>query len=361
MRIKTVLLLIFYLIVFIDYGFCDEVTDNSFKAKADLLPAELACRYDDNVYRSSESFGRISDIISSFDLGGELTTKYDIFKAQVQYRFGDDQYITQSYLNNIKDEIMLSITALTGNIVIYFDADYFIKNSSDYDFDYIDNSYFGGIQWILDNEWSVESKAKSFSRQYYDHAPYVWSRNFVDMGGLLNIQRIINDQLTFKLEGSYNDRQLNRYAVAYGGTSDLTVLQMDNTWSALLNAHIILGSILQDITFEHARTDSNSYSFSNIVDSVSWAAVLRPANTLFIQLFFRLYEKTYDVSPITNADLQYGFVDEDSQDLLSAQASWDWSPLWTGTLGISRVRNESTQPGEYYIKNIISMSVTKIF
>jgi hypothetical protein len=80
-----------------------------------------------------------------------------------------------------------------------------------------------------------------------------------------------------------------------------------------------------------------------------------------LQLLFRLYLKTYDQTPPTNQDLQLGFIDEDSQDLLAVKANWDMGSGWVGSLGVSRIRSESDQPGAYYVKDIISTQIRKSF
>ena len=155
----------------------------------------------------------------------------------------------------------------------------------------------------------------------------------------------------------------SRYAVASnnGVLVSLPDLQTDDTWTLLLNAHIYFASVLQDISVEGQRTDSNGYGFSNWVESVSWAGVIRPSSSFYLQLFFRLYFKQYDLDPLKLPDLQLGFIDEDSQDLLSAKANWEFAPQWVGSLSLSRIRSESDQPGAYYIKNMASFQIRRSF
>jgi hypothetical protein len=193
--------------------------------------------------------------------------------------------------------------------------------------------------------------------------PSVWSKNFVDQSGSLSVQREIDDRFSLKLLGSYTNREFNRYAVADNGGafSSVANLQNDNTWKVLLNAHVYFASILQDINVEGQRTDSNSYGFSNWVESFSWAGVVRPMSGFYLQLFFRLYLKYYDQSPLNLPDLQLGFIDEDSQDLLAVKANWDLDSNWVGSLGVSRIRSESDQPNAYYIKDIISAQMRRSF
>jgi hypothetical protein len=181
----------------------------------------------------------------------------------------------------------------------------------------------------------------------------------------LSLQREINEQISIKVEGGYNVRQFNRTVVLVNGPVTLypTVpLQDDNTWFIKMSGHLYIESVLQDFQLEHQRTDSNSYGFSNTVDSISWAAVLKPASSLYLQLYFRLYSKIYDSPPILgNPDLQIGYVDEDSQDLLAIKTSWEWAPQWSLNVGISRLRTESTQPSLFYIKDVLSVELQKDF
>jgi hypothetical protein len=250
-----------------------------------------------------------------------------------------------------------------ADLTFYYKKNYFIRNSQDFNFDYIDNNNLFGAQWVPNGPWNYEARYQYFDRHYYDNESAVRMRNFADQAFLLGIQREINDRLSLKLEGSYTHRQFNRYAIEESGSDliDLPASQTDVTWSALLNVHAYFESILQDLTFEQQRTNSNSYGFSNMVQSVSWAAVVRPASTLYLQLFFRLYSKTYDKNPLNIPDLQMGYVNEDSQDLLSVKATWEWAPQWSSSVGLSRNRNESTQPGEYYIKNILTLQIQRNF
>jgi hypothetical protein len=75
----------------------------------------------------------------------------------------------------------------------------------------------------------------------------------------------------------------------------------------------------------------------------------------------RLYQKVYDQTPLVNQDLQVGFADEDSQDLISVKTTWEFAPLWSAGLTYSRMKTESTQPGEYYIKNVEAFQIERKF
>jgi hypothetical protein len=186
----------------------------------------------------------------------------------------------------------------------------------------------------------------------------------MDQAVNLAFQREVNDQVSFKVEGGYNARRFNRTVVMVNGpvTTILPDLQVDQTWFLRASGHLYIESVLQDFRFEHQRTDSNSYGFSNSVDSISWAAVLKPGSSFYLQLFFRLYSKVYDSPPILgNPDLQIGYVDEDSQDLLAIKTTWEWASQWSLNVGISRLRTESTQPSLFYIKDIFSIEVQKDF
>jgi hypothetical protein len=176
----------------------------------------------------------------------------------------------------------------------------------------------------------------------------------------LSVHRELGGQLSVRAEGSYNLRRFNRYAVDGLGAS-LEPLHEDGTWAVSLRSRIYFASVLQNITLEQQRTHSNSHGFSHTARSASWAAVVNPVPSLFLQLFIRFYGKEYDLPPLDSPDLQVGYVDEDSQDLLSARATWEWSPQWTLSLGASRVRSESTQPGVFYIKNLYSAQIRRNF
>jgi hypothetical protein len=325
--------------------------------------ATAGFRFDDNVYRSVVDSGRLADGIVSADWGGFARVDYDLFKAYLDYHVGDDQYLNYTNLNNLKNDINLLLAVEPTEWSFYYKFDYFIRNSQYYDFNYFDVNSVIGASLTPGDHWSYEAQYKNLARQYYDTDPSVWSRNFVDQSGVLSVQREVDDRLTVKLLGSYTNRQFNRYAVAQNGSnlSSLSVLQNDNTWKALLNAHFYFASILQDINVEEERTDSNSYGFSNSVQSASWAGVIRPVSGFYLELIFRLYIKTYDVSPLTNADLQLGYIDEDSQDLLAVKANWDLGSDWVGSLGVNRVRTESDQPNSYYIKDVISAQLRRSF
>jgi hypothetical protein len=334
----------------------------SFQATAGLEPIEFGFRYDDNVYRSILPNGRFEDEIYLVNLGANLGVKYDVFKGNLNYQLGADQYQLYSSLNNVKNDFDLFLSANPDQFSLYFKREYYFRNSQDFNFNYIDDDYLFGVVWAPVGPWNYEARYKNFARQYYDNDPSVRSRNFIDEGIHLGVQREIDDKFSVKLEGDYNDRQFERYIIESDGvTPSESVTQHDQTWTILLNAHLYFENVLQDINFEAQRTNSNSYGFSNNVESVSWAGVVRPVSTLYLQLFFRLYFKNYDVTPLTNPDLQVGFVDEDSQDLLSIRTTWEWSPQWAASLGVSRVRNESTQPGVYYFKNILSAQIKRSF
>jgi hypothetical protein len=330
---------------------------------AQLEPAELGFRYDDNIFRSVSQDRRLGDMIYSLDLGGNLNVKFDVFWATLGYHLGADQYVFYSTQNNTRNDFNLYWAAEPGEFNFYFEKDYFIRNSQDFNFDYIDNGNLFGAQWIPGDPWNYEARYKYFDRRYYSTEPAVRMRNFEDNSVVLGIQREINDRFSLKLRGSYNNRCFNRNAISQSGAVlvDLGTRQTDETWSALLNAHVYFESILQDLNYELQRTHSNSHGFSNTVQSVSWAAVIRPASTLYLQLFFRLYSKSYDQTPIKMPGLQMGFVNEDSQDLLSVKGTWDWAPQWSSSISLSRARNESTQPEEYYIKNILALKVKRSF
>lgn len=330
------------------------------QAKASLEPIEFGFRYDDNVFRSVDPSGRLADEIYLINCGARFSSNYDIFRGELDYHLGADQYQFYSVLSNIKNDFGLLLGAEPGDFNFYYRKEYFLRNGQYDQFNYWDDDNLFGAQWAPQGPWSYEVKGKYFSRQYYSADPTIQTENFVDQGLLAGITREIDEKISVKLEGSYNNRQFNRWAVTQFATLP-GLIQTDETWSVLLNAHLYFENVLQDINFEEQRTNSNSYGFSNTVQSVSWVAVVRPSPSIYLQLLFRLFSKTYDVQPLVNPDLHIGFIDEDSQDLLSLKATWDWAPQWSASLGGSRFRNESIQPGQYYIEDILSATVQRNF
>ena len=328
---------------------------------AELEPLEFGFRYDDNVYRSVSANGRFSDGIYLLNGGGTLGFHLDVFRGDLRYRLGADQYQLYSSISNLKNNFTLFLSADPGPFSFYYKNEFYLRNSQYSDFDYSDIENLLGAIWTPAGPWNYGVSYKNYSRDYFDKTDAYQSRNFVNQAAFLTVQREIDEKLSLKLEGSYNNRQFNRNAVASNATTILSSIHTDETWTLLLNAHLYFESVLQDITLEEQRTNSNSYGFSNSVQSVSWAAVVRPVSSLYFQLFFRLYSKSYDVTPLNLPDLQVGFLDEDSQDLLSIRTTWEWSPQWMASIGISRARSESTQPGQYYIKNILSAQVRRNF
>ncbi len=327
-----------------------------------LEPATAGFRLDDNVYRSVTQTGVLSDEIISADWGAEAKLNYEVFRGLVNYHVGDDQYMIYTGLDNLKNDINALLAVEPGDWDFYYKFDYFLRSSQYFDFNYFDVGSVAGARWAPPGVWSYEAQYRNLARQYFDTDPTVWSRNFLDQSGVFSIQREIDDLFSLKLTGSYTNRQFNRYAVGQSGaTISPQVLQNDNTWKINLNAHWYFFSILQDINLEGQRTDSNSYGFSNTVESFSWAGVIRPSSNFYLQLLFRLYLKTYDAPPLNNQDLQLGFIDEDSQDLLTAKANWDMGRGWVSSLGVSRIRSESDQPDAFYVKDIISAQLRKNF
>ncbi len=328
---------------------------------AQLEPIEFGFRFDDNVYRSVSANGRFSDGIYLLNAGGTLGFHWDVFRGDLRYRLGADQYQLYSSVSNLKNNFTLFLVSEPGPFSFYYKNEVYLRNSQYSDFDYSDLENLLGASWSPGGFWNYGLSYKNYSREYYDKTDAYQSRNFVDQALLLNVQREIDEKFSLKMEGGYNNRQFNRNAVASNATTILSSIHTDETWTLLLNAHLYFESVLQDINFEEQRTNSNSYGFSNSVQSVSWAAVVRPVSSLYLQLFFRLYSKNYDVTPLNLPDLQVGFLDEDNQDLLSIRTTWEWSPQWMASIGISRARSESSQPGQYYIKNILSAQVRRNF
>jgi hypothetical protein len=328
---------------------------------ADLEPVEFGFRYDDNIYRSVSANGRFSDGIYLLNMGGSLGLRLNEFKGELRYRLGADQYQLYSAVSNLKNNFTLLLSSNFGSLSLYYKGDAYFRNSQYSDFNYLDYENLLGAVWSPEGPWNYGLTFKNYSREYYDNSDTYQSRNFVDQAALLMVQREIGEKFSLKLEGGYNKRQFNRNPIDSNQMPVVDSIHNDETWTLLLNAHLYFESILQDINFVEQRTNSNSYGFSNSVQSVSWAAVVRPVSPLYLQLFFRLYSKNYDLTPLNNPDLQVGFIDEDNQDLLSIRTTWEFSPQWMASIGISRARSESTQPGLYYIKNTLTAQVRHNF
>lgn len=325
-----------------------------------VQPLAAGFRYDDNVYRAVEISERWADEIYSLNGGAQLRSTSGIVTGELGYRLGMDRYLEYTDLNNFKHDFILAFGVNPEDWNFSYSNEFFARSSLSPDFNYQDDDNFFGAQWTPKGPWSYEASYKNSYRQYYDLADSYQSRNFTDQAVWLGIQREIDDRFSMKLEAGYTDRQFNRNAVTQFAPL-LGTIQSDETWAVKLNAHAYLESILNDFTLEHARTLSNSYGFTNSVYSFSWAAVVRPAASFYLELFLRLFYKTYDENPLVVPDLQLGFIDEDGEGLLSAKGSWDFAPQWTAGLSVSRVRNENTQPGAYYIKNIVSFQVRRSF
>ncbi len=342
-------------------GFSQETKNLSdVKFAADLIPLEFGFQFGDNVFQSPDLGGRLSDEIYVLNGGAHVGSSFGILKGDLDYHLGADQYQFYSILNNIKNRFDLLLAAEPGDFIFYYKKEYFVRDSQYEQFNYWDDDNLFGAQWNPSGPWSYEVKGKNFSRQYYGTDSAIQAENFIDQGVLAGIGREIDERVSVKLEGSYNNRQFNRWAVTENAAIPGTI-QTDETWSLLLNAHLYFENILQDVNFEQQRTNSNSYGFSNTVQSVSWAAVVRPSPSIYLQLLFRLFSKTYDVQPLVNSDLHIGFIDEDSQDLLSLKATWEWAPQWSASLSGSRFRNEYIQPGQYYIENLLTATVQRNF
>ena len=335
-------------------------------ADAHFIPFELGTRFDDNVSMSVSEIGRLSDDVYSFHGGGVAQIREGWLIGNLEYQLGSDLYQFYSQFNNFKNDFDLNLSAQWGSFFPFYKNESFIRSSSYPDFDYFDEGNFWGIQWLPGDSWTSELRYKILSRQYFNQTNSFISRDFVDNGIFASLQKEWSESFILKMEGGYNNRQFNRHAVSFpsgsGLPNNLAALQNDGTWSLDLEAHLYFANILQDVHIDAERTNSNSYGFSNSVESASWAGVLSPISNFYLQLFFRIYVKNYDFNPlIGNPDLQLGYVDEDGQDLLSAKGTWDWDPHWSGSLGLSRLHTESTQPGEYYIKNIFSVEINHDF
>lgn len=341
-------------------------TNNDFAIQGNLMPVKIGARLDDNVFRSTLATGVVMDQITSLDFGGKVNATWGDWGGELRYDVGGDSYSTYDILDNLLNDGVASLDFVSGNMTVYLEGELFLRSShSDY-FNYEEDSALAGMQWSPDNQLNMDLKYKFIQRQYGNQSPDVWSQNFNDNSVALEAHRVMDDRLTLGIEGNYTNREFNRYAVVQdsdlpGTYEDAGYLQTDQSYGLLLSARVYAESILQNFTVQHERTDSNSFGFSNTVDSFSWAAVVRPAKNFYVQLFVRLYEKTYDQTPLVNPDLQVGFTDEDSQDLLSVKGTWEFESLWSAGFSYSRMKTESTQPGEYYIKNVEALQIERKF
>ncbi len=343
------------------FGWAQQVANSdSPQLSASLTPLEFGYRFGDNVFQSPDPSTRLSDEIYLLNGGGQAHSTWGLIQADLGYHLGVDQYQYYSILSSLKDRFDFLLEAEPQDFRFYYKKEYFVRDSEYDQFNYWDDDNMAGIQWNPAGPWNYEIEGKYFSRQYYSAAATIQTENFVDQGVLTGIGREIDERISIKLEGSYNNRQFNRWAVTETAPIPGS-LQTDETWSVLFNAHLYLENILQDFNLEQQRTNSNSYGFSNTVQSASWAAVVRPSSSVYLQLLFRFFSKVYDVQPLTNSLLNIGFIDEDSQDLLSVKATWDWAPQWSASLGASRFRNEYIQPGQYYIEDLLTATVQKDF
>src|SRR5258708_6191967 len=106
-------------------GFAQEAP-GAFQFNAALNPIEFGFRYDDNVFRAVDMPGRLSDGIYLFNGGAHFSSSYDVFKADLDYHLGADQYQFYSVLNNIKNDFDLLLDAEIENFSFYYRKEYFI-------------------------------------------------------------------------------------------------------------------------------------------------------------------------------------------------------------------------------------------
>jgi len=327
-----------------------------------LEPVELGVRLDDNVHRTDLSSGRRTDVAYQVDGGAGLEWREDIFRAVVGYRLSTDQYQVYSTLNDQKHQGSLFLSAEPEDVLVSYKFGLHLRNSRDPDFDYLGQDHRVTLLWTPPGHWGYEAGFGRSSKWYFDRATEYRSRDFLDNSFTLGVQREIGDRFSVGLAGSCNLREFNRGAVdALGSPRVPWVNHLDETWGIRLHARLFFASVLQDVALEQQRTESNSHGFSNTARSLSWAAVVRPADQLYLQLLGRVYWKAYDVPPIPSPGLQVGFVDEDSQEVLSVRATWELAPQWMLNLGAARVRNEASQPGVFYIKNLFTFQVRREF
>jgi hypothetical protein len=339
-------------------------TNTNFELQGSLLPIKSGVRVDDNVFRNVLTNSMDLDQITSLDFGGKVNAQWGDWRGELRYEGGGDTYLTYDILDNLRNDGVASIDFATGNLALYLEKELFVRDSHYDDFDYAEDGLLVGVQMSPTSPLNLEVKYKNLSREYGNQSDTeVWAQNFIDNSAALSARMEINERVTLGLEGDYTNREFNRSAIVQVNSEPATAsyLQTDQSYGFLLSAQVYIESILQNFSIQHVRTDSNSYGFSNTVDSLSWAAVIRPSKNFYVQLFMRLYQKVYDQTPLVNQDLQVGFADEDSQDLISVKTTWEFAPLWSAGLTYSRMKTESTQPGEYYIKNVEAFQIERKF
>ncbi|HET9870889.1 MAG TPA: hypothetical protein VFR02_10400, partial [bacterium] len=290
-------------------------------------PLGLETRFDDNVFRLVSQAGRLSDEVDSLSGGLGLEARDGGFSAKGGYSLNADAYQFYSGLDNFTHDLTLDLSQESGDFLLRYTNDSFFRSSAYYEFDYFDEANLVALEYDPDPGWSLRGGVEALSRDYYADQDYVVSRNFTDDGASISAQRLWPDSWSAKLALRYGERRYNRYAVASSGSGSVTAvgdLQDDRTVSLDLGLHAYLLQVLQDLHLTCARTNSNSYGFSNWVGSLSWAGVLSPAKDFYLELFFRLYEKDYDFQPLDVPDLQLGFSNDDGQDLLAVKGSWEW-------------------------------------
>lgn len=330
----------------------------------DIQPLGWEARIDNNVFRSVSEANRLSDEINAWTGGLGLRYRSGALQVSGDYSLDADIYRYYSGLNNFIHDLNFNLARDAGPFIFRYANDSFFRSSAYDEFDYFDEANTVGMDYRPGLKWDFAGTYEWLSREYYGNADVVASRNFTDDGVGFSAQRNWAESFSAKLDLKWTDRQFNRYAVAAsnsGAVSAMSFLQNDRTIYADLGFHLYFLNVLQNIHLTASRTNSNSYGFSNSVESASWAGVLSPVRNFYLELFFRFYEKDYDFQPLAVPDLQLGFTDDDGQDLLALKGTWEWSPGWTASLGMSRIKNESATPGEYYIKDVISAQVRRAF
>ncbi len=360
MKKKELLLFTLFLLSAFSLRSVGNADEPGFNANATVLPAVFGLRLDDNVVGQFDPMSRVSDEIYSLNLGGQVKADYSYFKGKLEYHVGGDQYQNYLYLDNLKNDFVLLLSMNIGEFTFYGLKEYFFRDSSYDYFNYTDDDSTGGIDWTPPGSWNLEIKYKDFTRKYDSPMDYIRNMNLIDDAFFGSITKEITEELSLKAGGGYNNRQYNRLALD-SNLNPTPDLQTDSTWTILLNARIYFDQILHEITLEHDQTQSNSFGYSNAVDSISWAAVVRPVSTLYLELFFRLYDKTYSDKPLAYLPDYKIVVDEDSQDLLSVKTSWEWTTGWSSSISLSRERAETIFANQYYIKNVAAIQIKKSF
>jgi hypothetical protein len=331
--------------------------------EARVAPLVTGLRWDDNVYRDPGP-GQQADAIASAGCGAiVLSDVRSTWRAEVSGSTSADLYRTHDRLDNVLNRIRLSLESLPGPIRGSFHKRYGIRRSQEVHFDHWDDQSGLGIVWTPSHAWSAEARYENSMRRYYDGSAAVRARNrwddTVSLDGVFHLE----DRLSVQVGALMGRREYNRYAVARtGGDYHLRdEPQQDDTAGARMALRWFASSVLNEVTLQFQRTDSNNVGSSYRSRSISWAAGVTPHPRFTLQALCRLFRKEYDSDPLELPEFRLGFDEEEGEDLLSMKTVWEFSPRWDLGLTATRLRAESEVPGRFYVKKVLSSQVQRRF